>query len=790
MSRVELLAPCGSYDAFLAAVNAGADAVYLAGPKFGARAYAQNFSSEQLVTVIRQAHEAGVKVYLTLNTLLRDDEMREVVSFLAPFVEAGLDGIIVQDLGVCHLIRQHFPTLALHISTQMSISSSYGAQYAKSLGAVRVVPSRELTLQEIKQIKQDTGMELETFIHGAMCYCYSGQCLMSSFIGGRSGNRGRCAQPCRLPYHLKGKDKDAYYLSLKDMYTLEMIPELIEAGIDSFKVEGRMKRPEYVAGVISVYRKYIDLYEHDPVHFKVEEADRDLLANLYLRSETGEGYYHKIHGKDMVTLNNPGYLDKSEEVLHDLRIRYVHPIAKAKQRTVDLFLYAQVGEAMVLTASVDNSDATVSLTGEVIPEAQKAPATNDSVIEHLSKFGDSQFALGNIEVSLGDRCFIPVKWINQLRRDVLAALEQELLTEGAVYPKSVDPATISTDHESTDSKVVSDVCEPQIDLAQDDLSEAYTETSDQDPQDDLNTLSQAITSDGTLGLSVAVMRMTQLEAMLRYLSEMEYLILDDRLLMDHLVEIRDMNLPVSILAVRLPRVIRGKDRDYLHELTKAMKNLGIRTIVVPNADGLLCAQKALIDGSGSIIADASLYHWNTDAIEQTSDLIDRFTLPLELNSRQIRDLMHDLQSTGIRTVPEAVIYGRAPMMVSANCVRLTDGTCQGRSNHSIDDPISIIDRKDTVFPVYTNCRQCFNIIYNSVPTALYDDLYMLLQDGVTHFRLEYTVESGSDAAKITELYLDALHHPGRRSLRSQIRDTATYALMQNTTSGHFRRGVM
>ncbi len=260
---VELLAPAGDYACFMAAINAGADAVYLGGTKFGARAYANNFSQDEIAEALRVAHLFHRKIYLTVNTLVKESEMPELVPYIAPLYEAGLDGVIVQDIGVLKVLREHFPALALHASTQMTVTGVYGAQFVKSLGVSRVVPARELSLDEIRDIKEETGLEVECFIHGAMCYAYSGQCLFSSILGGRSGNRGRCAGPCRLPYTDENK-KQLYPLSLKDMYTLPMIPKLIEAGIDSFKIEGRMKKPEYVAGVTAVYRKYIDQYLSAP----------------------------------------------------------------------------------------------------------------------------------------------------------------------------------------------------------------------------------------------------------------------------------------------------------------------------------------------------------------------------------------------------------------------------------------------------------------------------------------------------------------------------------------------
>ena len=282
--KVELLAPAGNVEAFYGAIHAGADAIYLGGSRFGARAYADNFSEEELVSCIRYAHLFRRKVYLTVNTLVKESEMSGLYEYLLPYYKAGLDGAIIQDMGVFAYLREHFPGMELHGSTQMTITGEYGAAFLKEQGACRVVPARELSLAEIRRIKEVTGLEIECFIHGAMCYCYSGQCLFSSILGGRSGNRGRCAQPCRLPYTTGKHPKECYPLSLKDMCTIEYIPELMEAGIDSFKIEGRMKKPEYAAGVTAVYRKYIDKHYEDPkAPLNISKADMHTLSCLYIR---------------------------------------------------------------------------------------------------------------------------------------------------------------------------------------------------------------------------------------------------------------------------------------------------------------------------------------------------------------------------------------------------------------------------------------------------------------------------------------------------------------------------
>ena len=259
--KIEILSPAGSYESMKAAIAAGADAVYIGGSRFGARAYADNLTEEQLLEAIDYVHLHGRKIYLTVNTLLKEKELREsFYEYLRPYYERGLDAVIVQDIGVLQFVKEHFPDLPIHASTQMTITNALGARFLEEQGVERVVTARELQLEEIKNIREKTDVEIESFVHGALCYCYSGQCLYSSMLGGRSGNRGQCAQPCRLPYKVNGSKESSYVLSLKDICTLEYIPELVEAGIDSFKIEGRMKKPEYVALVTAMYRKYSVLY--------------------------------------------------------------------------------------------------------------------------------------------------------------------------------------------------------------------------------------------------------------------------------------------------------------------------------------------------------------------------------------------------------------------------------------------------------------------------------------------------------------------------------------------------
>lgn len=311
---IEILAPAGDYETLKAAVCAGADAVYAGGERFGARAYAVNFNRDELLSAIDYVHLHGRKLYLTVNTLVKEREFADLYEYLLPFYQQGLDAVIVQDMGVMDYVMKQFPGLSVHASTQMTITNVISAKYLESLGVTRIVPARELSLAEIQEISGNTGLEVECFVHGALCYCYSGQCLLSSMIGGRSGNRGQCAQPCRLSY-AAGKEQARDILSLKDLCTIQAIPDLIRSGIDSFKIEGRMKQPEYVSAVTGMYRKYVDIYlASGGEGFHVSEKDIRELERAYQRRGYCDGYYYRHNGKEMLSLKRPKQEERTERI--------------------------------------------------------------------------------------------------------------------------------------------------------------------------------------------------------------------------------------------------------------------------------------------------------------------------------------------------------------------------------------------------------------------------------------------------------------------------------------------
>ncbi len=436
ISIPELLSPAGDMECLNAALSAGCDAVYAGCDRFGARAYAGNFTSSEFIEAIDRAHVFGKKIYLTLNTLIKPDEYETIYDFVKPFYEEGLDGVIVQDMGVISLLLSEFKSMAVHASTQMSVSSVYGARLLKDMGVSRVVTSRELSLREVREIRRDARIEVECFIHGAMCYSYSGMCLMSSLLGGRSGNRGRCAGPCRQPYEVKTpksmhterirKQDGKYLLSMKDMCTIDILDELIKAGISSLKIEGRMKRPAYVYGVTEIYRRNMDLImENVDRSYRPSEADRKHLTELYSRGGISDGYYNRHNGLSMITVQKGAYKreDKGEEEI----LRRQLPLT-AKLEVI-------AGKEMKLIIEpVDKPDMRITATGDKADTADKRPMIDADFENKLRKTGDSDFRFDKIVIATDGKSFVRVSSINSLRRKALE-LMRERLTDG--YKRSL-----------------------------------------------------------------------------------------------------------------------------------------------------------------------------------------------------------------------------------------------------------------------------------------------------------------------------------------------------------------
>ena len=432
--RAEVLAPAGSMQALVAAVRCGADAVYLGGKNFNARRNAGNFDGEELRQAVDYCRRHGVKVYLTLNTLVTDSEIDGVYEEIKEAAKAGVDALIVQDLGVAALAKEVCPDMPLHASTQMSVQSKYGVELLGEMGCKRAVLPRELSKEEIKEISEYTDLPLEHFVHGAQCMCLSGQCLMSSVIGGRSGNRGLCAQPCRLPFGVNGRV--GHNLSLKDMSLIERAGELESIGVSSLKIEGRMKRPEYVAAAVTACRNSLD-----------GKADGELLSSLYSvfsRSGFTSGYFDAKRGKDMFGIRTKDDVVSASGVLKDLEKLYekenpVFPVdmhITVTSSGAELTVKSEIGEVTVVSP-------------EIPQKAQNKSLTEDEVTARISKCGGTVFYPGRITAEIEPGLFLSASILNALRRDALASLEEKL---SVFEEKTVKQYTFTKSHRETTAK--------------------------------------------------------------------------------------------------------------------------------------------------------------------------------------------------------------------------------------------------------------------------------------------------------------------------------------------------
>lgn len=730
--RGELLAPAGNMECLKAAVAAGADAIYLGGQQFGARAYAGNFSDGELIEALGFAHAWEKKIYLTINTLTKQEELGKLTDWMAPFYEAGLDGVIVQDMGVLDTVRRAFPEMELHASTQMTVTESRSALFLKSLGVCRVVPARELSLEEIRILKEQTGMALEVFIHGALCYCYSGQCLFSSYLGGRSGNRGRCAQPCRQPYTIleekggayqdasKRRKQPAYPLSLKDLCVLPFLQELMDARIDSFKIEGRMKRPEYVAGVTAVYRKYMDLYRSGARNWEIDPADTELLSKLYVRSETGGGYYKQHNGREMVTFEKPGYSGCPEEILERIRHAYLE-----KELTRPVSMYASLEEGKPVRLQVSSGSVSAEAFGTEVLAAQKRPLAKSDVEKQLKKTGGSAFFAKEIQIEMGDNLFLPVSALNELRRDALDRLWKKLGEKGR---------------------------RTLIDCRDDENRTGLFKREDKDGQERRQkegTLlyASALQADQALSLlDESCVRRLYLNADLLFAKEADGLMKKAR-------ERQEADGPFELF-LQLPALLRSYSEAYLASLAEKVHRYDglVQGFLAGSLTGMCWMKETFPDKKLSLQHNVYVFNRETLSLWEDCFAIDTYTASLELNRQELGALPAQNQ--------EMVVYGRTPMMISAGCVKRSAGSCRvDHTRKQLSEGIPsacfaerLKDRYNAEFPVWVNCRHCMNTIYNSVPLSLHQYLDQIRGRELRAVRLDFIDESGKKAAYLARFF--------------------------------------
>ena len=787
---IEVLAPAGSMECLKAAILNGADAVYLGGEMFGARAYAGNFSNEELLEAIDYVHLYGKKLFLTVNTLMKEEELPLLPGFLKPFYEQGLDAVIVQDLGAVAMIRKHFPELEIHASTQMTITGIHGARIAKKMGAKRVVPARELSLEEIKEIKDDTGLDMECFVHGALCYCYSGQCFMSSMLGGRSGNRGRCAGTCRLPFYLDGakNTKNAYPLSLKDLCTIEHLPEILDHGVDSLKIEGRMKGPRYVGEVTRIYRKYVDLYLSGKP-YKVEPEDLKILMEVFNRGGFTGGYYKEYHGKDMMSMKRPdhqglpvgkiGKLMKgkisfttredihkgdvlqirinpeekveltspsefkagSKVILNGQKMKKLHEGMEIK-RTLNHPMIERIDEELKQKKKenlkgkiiiwkdqcakliLKDGEDYVEVTGYVIEEAQKNGALAADIEKLLKKTGQTHYTFEELEVDLGENLFVPGSVLKKLRKEAFAQMDQTKILKYRRIYK-----------------------EPEEDDA--------LKNDNYNQQDHKVQLAVSMENLENLNLVIEDKDVAKI-----YLSWIELKQQSDKESILH--QIKSAGKQCYLM---LPQIARRRQMSEL----KANKTL----LFADEIDGLIVRNLEefswLIEEEykKELIADYMFYGYNKEAVKEYERLSSkkiRMTYPSELNKKEMEELeLFDA---------DLFLYGYQPLMVSAQCVKNNLRGCDKTPSW-----LTLKDRYRADFFVHTSCSDCINEIYNGKPLWIGNEAGILRNLHPSVIRFHITREN---EAQIKEILNAA----------KSIQKGERASLATEYTKGHLKRGVL
>lgn len=674
----ELLAPAGNLEILKGVIESGADAVYVGGSMFGARAYANNFTEEELLEAIDFAHLRGVKVYLTVNTLIKNSEFSKLYDYLLPYYKRGLDAVIVQDIGVVKAIHEYFPSMEIHTSTQMTVTGADGVRFLSQFGVTRVVMAREISLAEMKRIHEETGMELEAFVHGALCYSYSGQCLFSSILGGRSGNRGRCAQPCRLPYTVEGK-KDEYILSLKDMCGIKALDKLHDAGVYSLKIEGRMKQLEYACGVVKYYRSYIDSKK------PVSDADYDRIKALGNRCGFTDRYYFDHNGSDMVTYVKPNFVSNAAE-----------PSPEKRKLSIEGELVLREGEPGSLT--VKRGDVTYKASIESVSAALKAPLDKKAAIDRINKTGDTDFEFSHIKAQIGENVFVPNGALNKLRRDAISGLCDKLLEK--YYRNDARYADMSRLTALPEHVVKSDA-------AHDEAINDYT------------TICSCMTR-------------AQLDTLIGYeCFDVFYLDFDmyDRktLIQQFADDVKSLTKRNKKVYLMLPTIFRADSSDYFVSIAKELDKVSFEGFVVKNYEELYLTEN-LFTGK-KVILDHNMYTFNDVSKSAFFEHgVSGDTVPLELNSREI---MHR-NNIG----SQMIVYGYYPLMTTANCVHKNTKGCDKKQKL-----IYLKDRYNKSFAVCNNCKECYNTIYNSLPTMLTKNISKLKEAGIRSFRYSFTIET-------------------------------------------------
>ncbi len=743
LDRPEILAPAGTKAALVAAVNAGADAVYVGGELFSARAFAGNFSTAELIECIDFCHIRGVKLYMAVNTLLKNNEISQLISYIAPFYEAGVDGIIVQDMGVFCCLKKAFPGLPLHGSTQMSVTTAHGASYLKSLGMSRIVPARELALSDIVAIKNDVDIELETFVHGAMCFAYSGKCLMSSFAGGRSGNRGRCAQICRKSYTIDG-GSSKYAISMKDMCTLPILGELVDAGIDSFKIEGRMKKPEYVAATVDAYKCIRDAHIDGVLTDKLVDYHMDRLADIYNRGGFSTGYYHMAQGKEMLASARPNHTGVEVGKVVKVAPPKVHvALSKDVNKGDVLAIRSTSGDVELTSGEKCKAGGKLVLNGHSFGKISKGmavyrmknPALIDCIEKTIIATERKNTVHANVFANVGEPLSLSLADDSrgvaiQVKGSLVEKAQNSAVADKDIYNRlgKTGGTGIALHFDKEKCFVGEDIFVPvssinslrreAVEELSKEIANSYKRTLPEDTFA-LEGVEKVASSQADTTITAACQSLEILDIINNY-DFVDSVVIDYNIAKEGLPKVNNSKKPY----VALPYVMRAGNEKFTIELVSLAKENGAG-VVIRNLDQLALVKELHFDGP--IICDSFLYAYNSQAKAFCKEELAgaRFIASVELTQAELESDMLD-------TADIVKAYGHQPVMITAQ--ELASG-----SNHITR---MVDDMKNTF---YIKKDSCANVIYNGVPTDNREglvDAYSVL--------IDFTVESPKEAARILD----------------------------------------
>lgn len=717
---VEILAPAGSMDALVAAVRCGADAIYLGAGDFNARRHADNFTRDELRQAVEYCHIRGVKVYLTLNTLISDAEISSALELISCVCAIGVDALIIQDLGIARLCHEVAPNMPLHASTQMSVTSVYGFKELETLGFKRAVLPRELSFEEIRKIRENTSMELELFVHGALCMCVSGQCYLSGMLGGRSGNRGLCAQPCRLPFSAPGGlGAD---LSLKDLSLIDHLPELCELGIESFKIEGRMKRPEYVAAATTACRVAIKRYEksksfdkssgdidYSGVRTQEELKLKEQLRAVFSRSGFTDGYYKDNLGIGMFGTRQKDDVTAAAPVLKELSRLYEK---EPSVIPISLSLTAELGKPLMASASTGKINTFVTSDYKV-QKAQNHATEVEKIREQLHKTGGTPFKVEMTDIKVDGNINVPISEINSIRRLALASLEKKLIsgyekeTVLSEFKLPIDDFARTSLLELGNHTITWKKRNP---IAERPNSIARFSSVDQIPKN----FGEFI-ADKDYGITSVIVPLFTTE--------------------DKFSRLKKLNIPYG---VELPRAIYGNYRDIKCKLKDA-KKCGVSFAYCGTLDAIKLAKSEGLP----VLGAQTLNAYNSFSLSEYKSLegLHSIVVSTEMGLKDITNLRSSL--------PRGIIsYGQTPLMLVRNCP-----IKNGRNCRSCQSKLYLTDRKGIKFPVtcVANAGVASEVL-NSRPIYLADRQHELKN---LDFQLLYfTVESPEKVEKILAAFRD------------------------------------